>query len=157
MLKKNAAGVPSLSPLPPHLAVFFCSHLCALSPRSERTEQANVLYRASRHAFLLHEPRGTGTRNKAPRTHLHEVNLPSETLKEKTYSMANLFSFLLPLCALLSVNKKVLRKRRLDPPLSARHKVAPRCTFKFVFAIFFSVADRTCFTDRRSRRHTDSS
>ena len=103
MLKKNAAGVPSLSPLPPPLAVFFCSHLCALSPRSERTEQANVLYRASRHAFLLHEPRGTGTRNKAPRTRLHEVNLPSETLKEKTHSMANLFSFLLPLCSFVNL------------------------------------------------------
>ena len=95
-VKKNTAGVPSLSSLPPPLAVFFCSHLCALSPRSERMEQANVPYRASGHAFLPHEPRGAGTRNKAPRTRLHEVNLPSETLKEKTHSMANLLSFLLP-------------------------------------------------------------
>ena len=113
MLKKKCCRRSLALALPPPLAVFFCSHLCALSPRSERTEQANVLYRASRHAFLLHEPRGTGTRNKAPRTRLHEVNLPSETLKEKTHSMANLFSFLLPLCALLSVNKKSAQKEAI--------------------------------------------
>ena len=95
--RRSLALAPTATP-----RCFFCSHLCALSPRSERMEQANVLYRASRHAFLPHEPRGAGTRNKAPRTRLHEVNLPSEALKGTPRSMTNLFSFLLPLCAFVN-------------------------------------------------------
>ena len=75
-VKKILQAFPRSRPYRHPSLFFFWSHLCALSPRSERMEQANVLYRASGHAFLPHEPRGTGTRNKAPRTRLHEVNLP---------------------------------------------------------------------------------
>ena len=88
-----------------HPSLFFSAHISARCPHDLNARNRLMFFIGLPGTRSFPTNREGQERETKPQelVCMHEVNLPSETLKEKTHSMANLFSFLLPLCAFVNL------------------------------------------------------